>query len=242
MKSYRPGGALRRAGPIRAGARRAGARGASAAWAPIPTPTAALLLRDLRMPDFRDYAVEVPKPGAVDGRSDARAGAVPPRRHEAQSESAELPRLRPGRDRLQPLERRLRGDRPLLGRPRFCPRTTTSRPTAASWRCSASTSARAGSKATCSPGATASFHCYEAFIHIVDSMFNQHAKWLKIDPAHPVAAAHRVAQLPAHLARLAPGPQRLLAPGSRASSTTWSTRRPRSSASTCRPTPTRCSR
>ena len=24
------------------------------------------------------------------------------------------------------------------------------------------------------------FYCYEAFIHIVDSMFNQHAKWLKI--------------------------------------------------------------
>ena len=25
------------------------------------------------------------------------------------------------------------------------------------------------------------FNCYEAFIHIVDSMFNQHAKWLKVD-------------------------------------------------------------
>jgi xylulose-5-phosphate/fructose-6-phosphate phosphoketolase len=23
------------------------------------------------------------------------------------------------------------------------------------------------------------FNCYEAFVHIVDSMFNQHAKWLK---------------------------------------------------------------
>ena len=23
------------------------------------------------------------------------------------------------------------------------------------------------------------FTCYEAFIHLVDSMFNQHAKWLK---------------------------------------------------------------
>jgi xylulose-5-phosphate/fructose-6-phosphate phosphoketolase len=22
--------------------------------------------------------------------------------------------------------------------------------------------------------------CYEAFIHIIDSMFNQHAKWLKV--------------------------------------------------------------
>ena len=26
------------------------------------------------------------------------------------------------------------------------------------------------------------FNCYEAFIHIVDSMFNQHAKWLKVTP------------------------------------------------------------
>jgi len=24
------------------------------------------------------------------------------------------------------------------------------------------------------------FNCYEAFIHIVDSMFNRHAKWLKV--------------------------------------------------------------
>ena len=29
------------------------------------------------------------------------------------------------------------------------------------------------------------FACYEAFIHIVDSMFNQHAKWLKISRQLP---------------------------------------------------------
>ncbi len=29
------------------------------------------------------------------------------------------------------------------------------------------------------------FNCYEAFIHIVDSMFNQHAKWLKVTAALP---------------------------------------------------------
>ena len=38
---------------------------------------------------------------------------------------------------------------------------------------------------------------------------------------HPVAPADRVAELPAHLARVAAGPQRLLPPGPRASSTTW---------------------
>ena len=29
------------------------------------------------------------------------------------------------------------------------------------------------------------FNCYEAFIHIVDSMLNQHAKWLKVTPGIP---------------------------------------------------------
>ena len=63
------------------------------------------------------------------------------------------------------------------------------------------------------------FSCYEAFTHIVDSMFNQHAKWLKVSRTLPWRPPDRVAQLPADLARVAPGQQRLHAPGSRASST-----------------------
>ena len=59
------------------------------------------------------------------------------------------------------------------------------------------------------------FNCYEAFIHIVDSMFNQHAKWLEGHRAAAVAARHRLAELPARLARLAAGPQRLHPPGPR---------------------------
>ena len=85
------------------------------------------------------------------------------------------------------------------------------------------------------------FNCYEAFIHIVDSMFNQHAKWLKVTREHPLAPADRLAQLPA-LARTSGARTTTASPTrTRASSTTSSTRRPRSSASTCRPTPTPCS-
>ena len=36
------------------------------------------------------------------------------------------------------------------------------------------------------------FSCYEAFIHIIDSMFNQHAKWLKV-------TRHLPWRLPSHL-------------------------------------------
>ena len=59
------------------------------------------------------------------------------------------------------------------------------------------------------------FSCYEAFIHLVDSMVNQHAKWLKTTRDDRVAPADRLVELPAHLARVAPGPQRLLPPGPR---------------------------
>ena len=47
------------------------------------------------------------------------------------------------------------------------------------------------------------FSCYEAFIHIVDSMLNQHAKWLKYDATNTLAQAHRVPQLPADFPCLA---------------------------------------
>ena len=40
-----------------------------------PHANGGLLLRDLKMPDFRDYAVEVPSPGATTRRVDPRAWA-----------------------------------------------------------------------------------------------------------------------------------------------------------------------
>ena len=50
------------------------------------------------------------------------------------------------------------------------------------------------------------FSCYEAFIHIIDSMFNQHAKWLKTCNHIPVAAADRFIQLLPQFPCLAAGP------------------------------------
>ena len=84
------------------------------------------------------------------------------------------------------------------------------------------------------------FNTYEAFTHIVDSMFNQHAKWLKVTRGAAVAAADRVAQLPAGQPRVAAGSQRLHASGSGLHRSRGATRRRRSSASICRPTRTAC--
>jgi xylulose-5-phosphate/fructose-6-phosphate phosphoketolase len=85
------------------------------------------------------------------------------------------------------------------------------------------------------------FNCYEAFIHIIDSMFNQHAKWLKVSRQipwrRPIASLNYL--LSSHVWRQDHNgsPTR-----TRGSSTTWSTSAPRSCAYTCRRTPTACCR
>ena len=59
------------------------------------------------------------------------------------------------------------------------------------------------------------FSSYEAFIHIIDSMFNQHAKWLeKSKTGTRLARARSFDQHPYYLAGLAAGSQRLHPPGS----------------------------
>ena len=56
----------------------------------------------------------------------------------------------------------------------------------------------------------------KAFIHIIDSMFSNSAcQMAQGDRATAVAPRHRLAELPARLARLAAGPQRLHPPGPR---------------------------
>jgi len=137
------------------------------------------LLRDLRMPDFRDYACDVPAPGAP-GIGDTRVLG---------------PFLR-DIARLNEAQRNFRV---------FGPDETISNGLAAMFE----VTARQWNAATlpndeflapsgrvmemlsehqCEgwlegyllTGRHGLFNCYEAFIHIIDSMFNQHAKWLKV--------------------------------------------------------------
>ena len=60
------------------------------------------------------------------------------------------------------------------------------------------------------------FNTYEAFVHIIDSMYNQHAKWLEKSKTRTrMASSHLFAQSTDLFARLAPGSQRFHPPGSR---------------------------
>ena len=81
-----------------------------------PHANGGLLLHDLKLPNFRDYAVDVPSPGVGKRGSDAGHGPIPARRDETQSGAAELPPVQPGREQLQPLAGRARGHEPRLGR------------------------------------------------------------------------------------------------------------------------------
>ena len=84
------------------------------------------------------------------------------------------------------------------------------------------------------------FDSYEAFIRIVDSMFSQHAKWLKMCnelPCVTISPPSTISSPPTSGSRTTTA-SRIRIP---ASSTTSPTRRPTSCACICRPMPTACS-
>ncbi len=178
MKSYRPQELFDKNGRLLTeladlapkGERRMGAN---------PHANGGLLLRDLKMPDFRDYAVKVAKPGVVEAESTRVQGEFI-------------------RDVLQ-LNADARNFRI------FSPDETASNRWGAVFevtnRCSTAeiipTDDRVApdgrvmemlSEHQCEgwlegyllTGRHGFFSSYEAFIHIIDSMFNQHAKWLDV--------------------------------------------------------------
>jgi xylulose-5-phosphate/fructose-6-phosphate phosphoketolase len=178
MKSYRPEELFDRNGRLVAelaelapsGERRMGAN---------PHANGGALLRDLDLPDFRDYALAVARPGALDAEATAVQGKFI--RDVLKKNTAT------GNFRV------------------FSPDETTSNRWGAVFevtsRCSSAEIypyddhvAADGrvmemlSEHQCEgwlegyllTGRHGFFSCYEAFIHIVDAMFNQHAKWLEV--------------------------------------------------------------
>ena len=144
-----------------------------------PHANGGLLLKDLRLPDFRDYAVDVPAPGAVDGEDTRVLGTY---LRDVISLNAATRNFRIfGPD--ETMSNRL-GD----------VFAVTERQWDAQMIPGDDHLARDGrvvemlSEHQCEgwlegyllTGRHGLFNSYEAFIHIVDSMFNQHAKWLEV--------------------------------------------------------------
>ncbi|MBK7645042.1 MAG: phosphoketolase family protein [Planctomycetes bacterium] len=157
------------------GARRMGAN---------PHANGGLLLRELTLPDFRTFATEVPEPG-VRGIGDTRV--LGPFLREVVRSNEQQRNFRV----FGPDETISNGLVALFG--------ATSRQWDAQTLPSDEFLAPQGrvmemlSEHQCEgwlegyllTGRHGLFNCYEAFIHIVDSMFNQHAKWLKVTAGLP---------------------------------------------------------
>jgi len=157
------------------GARRMGAN---------PHANGGRLLRELRMPDFRDYAVDVPAPGAVkaeDARVLGRFLRDVIRLNEPQHNfrifgpdetvSNRLTAVFEATNR-QWQARQIDTDEFLAPQGRVM--EILSEHQCQGWLEGYLLTGRHGV-----------FNSYEAFIHIVDSMFNQHAKWLKVTSELP---------------------------------------------------------
>jgi xylulose-5-phosphate/fructose-6-phosphate phosphoketolase len=154
-----------------------------------PHTNGGLLLRDLAMPDFRDYAVEVKAPGSVVAEStavggtflrDVLAGNIDRFRVFGPDETASnrLQALFEVTDRTSVAEILATDDHVS---PDGRVMEVLSEHLCQGWLEGYLLTGRHGF-----------FSCYEAFTHIVDSMFNQHAKWLKsiraIEWRRPIAS------------------------------------------------------
>ena len=135
------------------------------------------LLRDLRLPDFRDYKLEVPTPGGVLGESTRTMGVF---LRDVMRNNGDNFRVF-GPDETN--SNRLGALFEVTDRTWMAERFDYDDHLAPDGRVMEILSEHACQgwlEGYLLTGRHGLFSCYEAFIHIVDSMFNQHAKWLKV--------------------------------------------------------------
>ncbi|MGN6300750.1 MAG: phosphoketolase family protein, partial [Angustibacter sp.] len=147
-----------------------------------PRTNGGLLLRDLSMPDFRDYAVQVASPGE---------GTSEPTRALGQFLRDIIAR-NPDSFRLmgpdETASNRLQAVFETTDRTWLDARTDADDHLAPDGRVMEVLSehlCQGWLEGYLLTGRHGLFNCYEAFMHIIDSMFNQHAKWLKVTRALP---------------------------------------------------------
>lgn len=149
-----------------------------------PHANGGMLLRDLQMPDFREYAADVPEPG-VRGIGDTRV--LGPflrdivRRNDAQRNFRVFgpdETISNGLAALFEVTQR-QWEAATVPNDEFLAPTGRVMEMLSEHQC------EGWLEGYLLTGRHGIFNCYEAFIHIVDSMFNQHAKWLKVSAHLP---------------------------------------------------------
>ena len=178
MQSYRPEELFDRAGRFRAelaelapqGNRRMGAN---------PHANGGLLLKDLLMPDFRDYALKVSKPGIEHAESTKVAGMFLRDVMKLNLESRNFRLFGPDETASNRLDAVYEVTPKILMEPILASDEHLSHDGRVLEMLSEHM-CQGWLEGYLLTGRHGLFSCYEAFIHIVDSMFNQHAKWLKV--------------------------------------------------------------
>jgi xylulose-5-phosphate/fructose-6-phosphate phosphoketolase len=143
-----------------------------------PHTNGGLLLEDLRMPDFRDYAIDVPLPGAVNGEATRVLGQMLRDVMKLNSETGNFRVVGPD----ETTSNRLDALFEVTDRVSTATILPTDDHVSSDGRVMEVLSehmCQGWLEGYLLTGRHGFFSCYEAFIHIVDSMFNQHAKWLK---------------------------------------------------------------
>jgi len=177
MKSYRPEELFDESGGLVAelaelapkGERRMGAN---------PHANGGLLLRELRVPDFRDYAVGVRQPGAVEAEATRVQGKLIRDVLRLNAEARNFRVFSPD----ETASNRWDAVFEVTNRLSVAEIASTDEHVARDGRVMEVLSehqCEGWLEGYLLTGRHGFFSCYEAFVHIVDSMFNQHAKWLE---------------------------------------------------------------
>lgn len=137
------------------------------------------MLRDLRLPDFRDYAIKITKPGAAVAESTRIMGQFLRDTMKLNMDSRNFRLFSPDennsnrwQDVMEVTNRTWMADRH--------PYDDHLAPDGRVMEMLSEHQCQGWLEGYLLTGRHGFFSCYEAFIHIIDSMFNQHAKWLKV--------------------------------------------------------------
>jgi xylulose-5-phosphate/fructose-6-phosphate phosphoketolase len=144
-----------------------------------PHANGGLLLRDLRMPDFRNYAIEIKQPGAVEAEATRVMGKFLRDVMKLNLDSKNFRLFSPDENNSNRWQDALE----VTNRAWMAERFDYDDKLAPDGRVMEMLSehqCQGWLEGYLLTGRHGFFSCYEAFIHIVDSMFNQHAKWLKV--------------------------------------------------------------
>jgi xylulose-5-phosphate/fructose-6-phosphate phosphoketolase len=178
MKSYRPEELFDERGRLQAEIAEMAPKGTRRMGANVHA-NGGVLLKDLRMPDFRHYAAKVERPGQTLGEATRVTGDFLRDVMKMNSEAANFRVFGPD----ETASNRLGAIFEVTNRvseAKILPGDDHVAPDGRVMEILSEHMCQGWLEGYLLTGRHGFFSCYEAFIHIIDSMFNQHAKWLKV--------------------------------------------------------------